>query len=252
MSIQGKIFKQNLVQYMIHLNKVTKSFGNKIALDNLTLNLEKGEIYCLLGSNGAGKSTTLSLLLGFIKPDQGEVKLGGASPFEQPSKVRKSIGYIAENVSLYPYLSGVENLDYFCRIAGLKYPKETLNETLLECGLPSQSHDLPLGSYSKGMRQKVGIAIAYAKKATVYLLDEPASGLDPAANKELSHLLRKLAKQGATVLIASHDILWAKETCHHIGILKDGQLKGEYKASEISIQELEKTYLDFMQQPLVS
>jgi len=234
---------------MIHLDKVTKSFGNKIALENLTLNLAKGEIYCLLGSNGAGKSTTLSLLLGFIQPDQGEVMLNGTSPFDQPSKVRKSIGYIAENVSLYPYLSGVENLDYFCRIAGLKYPEKALKETLMDCGLPSQSHDRPLGSYSKGMRQKVGIAIAYAKKATVYILDEPASGLDPAANKELSILLRKLAKKGATVMIATHDILWAKETCHHIGILRDGRLIGEYKASEISIQELEKTYLDFMKQP---
>ncbi|GGF44479.1 ABC transporter ATP-binding protein [Echinicola rosea] len=234
---------------MIQLDKVTKTFGNKTALDSLSINLPKGEIYGLLGSNGAGKSTTLSLLLGFIRPDHGSVRLDGMDPFDRPSRTRKSIGYIAENVSLYPYLSGLENLDYFCRIAGLRYPKSKLSATLSECGLPSTSHDLPLSGYSKGMRQKVGIAIAYAKNATVYLLDEPASGLDPAANLELSQLLQKLARQGATILIASHDLLWAKETCDQLGILRDGKLMGEYAALETSIGKLEKTYLDFMKQP---
>ena len=180
---------------MIQIQNVSKSFKGTSAIKNLTLKVDKGEILGLLGANGAGKSTTINMLLGFLNPDSGDVHINDIDTTKNAKKTRKHIGYIPENVNLYPYLSGLENLDYFCKLAGLKYSKSELENYLNICGLQSEAQHKKVSSYSKGMRQKVGIAIAYAKKATVYLLDEPASGLDPLASNELSILLKKLASR---------------------------------------------------------
>ena len=229
---------------MIALEQVHKSFKGVKALDDLCLRVEAGEIYGLLGANGAGKSTTLNLILGFLTADSGTIVLG--DPNDAVSVSSESIGYIPENVNLYPYLSGLENLDYFCRLAGQKYSKSALSTFLSECGLASEAHHKKTASYSKGMRQKVGIAIAYAKDAKIYLLDEPASGLDPLACNELSDMLKTLAARGAAILMASHDIFRVRETCHRIGILKQGTLIKEVASSEVSSSQLESIYLDFM------
>lgn len=231
---------------MINIQEVSKSFNGNFALQNLNLQIQKGEILGLLGANGAGKSTTINMLLGFLSPDVGKVQINQLECAEKTGEVRKLIGYIPENVNLYPYLSGTENLDYFCRLAGLKYNKNELHTFLDTCGLQSEAHLQKIAAYSKGMRQKVGIAIAYAKKAKVYLLDEPASGLDPLASNELSALLKKLASEGAAILMASHDIFRVREVCHRIGILKKGTLLKELNSKEISANELEKLYLQYM------
>lgn len=232
---------------MIYLNSVNKSFKDHQALDGLNLRVESGEIYGLLGSNGAGKSTTINLLLGFEHADSGDIKVKDIDPGDDGVQARKLIGYIPENVNLYPYLTGLENLEYFCKLAGLKYTQSELSLYLTTCMLDKKVHDKKVATYSKGMRQKVGIAIALAKKAEVYLLDEPASGLDPSASNELSALLKNIAGNGATVLMASHDIFRVRETCNRIGILKDGQLLKEVQASEVSSNELEVIYLKYMQ-----
>lgn len=231
---------------MIQIHQVNKSFKGSPAVQNLTLSIKEGEILGLLGANGAGKSTTINMLLGFLAPDSGTVKIQEKDTFKQAQEVRKLIGYIPENVNLYSYLSGIENLDYFCQLAGLKYSKTELQNFLSTCGLQTDAHHKKVADYSKGMRQKVGIAIAYAKKAKVYLLDEPASGLDPLASNELSELLKKLADEGATILMASHDIFRVREVCHRIGILKKGTLVKELKSEDVSANELEKLYLEFM------
>ncbi len=232
---------------MIQLQKVHKSFRGNIAVQNLTLQVQQGEILGLLGANGAGKSTTINLLLGFLKPDSGMITVNGIDVLRKGNEVRRITGYIPENVNLYPYLSGLENLDYFCRLAGLKYSKTELRDFLNICGLQTDAHTKRVSDYSKGMRQKVGIAIAYAKKAKVYLLDEPASGLDPLASNELTVLLKKLAEEGATILMASHDIFRVREVCHRIGILKKGELVKELRSGDVSANELETIYLQFMQ-----
>ncbi|MAZ58737.1 MAG: ABC transporter ATP-binding protein [Flavobacteriales bacterium] len=229
---------------MIKLVGVFKKFDAHTALNNLCLYVQSGEIYGLLGSNGAGKSTTLNLILGFLKADSGSIDIGNGS--NNSSLKQDMIGYIPENVNLYPYLSGVENLDYFCKLSGFQYNKVELSDFLNECGLQTDAHHKLISTYSKGMRQKVGIAIAYAKKAKVYLLDEPASGLDPLSSNELSELLKKLAKNGAAILMASHDIFRVRETCDKIGILKNGNLVKEMNASQVSSEELEGIYLNFM------
>jgi ABC-2 type transport system ATP-binding protein len=232
---------------MIKLQNVSKSFKGNIAIKNLNLEVKKGEILGLLGANGAGKSTTINMLLGFLNPDSGSVSINDLDTSNNSQETRKLIGYIPENVNLYPYLSGLENLDYFCKLAGLKYNKSELQDFLSTCGLEKIAHVKKVSGYSKGMRQKVGIAIAYAKKAQVYLLDEPASGLDPLASNELSLLLKKLAAEGATILMASHDIFRVREVCNRIGILMNGILVKELNSQDVSANELETLYLKFMQ-----
>ena len=232
---------------MIQLQNVDKSFKGTPAIQDLNLEVKKGEILGLLGANGAGKSTTINMLLGFLNPDSGNVRINDIDTTKNAQEARKYIGYIPENVNLYPYLSGLENLDYFCKLAGLKYSKSELKNYLINCGLQSNAHVKKISGYSKGMRQKVGIAIAYAKKAKVYLLDEPASGLDPLASNELSILLKKLASEGATILMASHDIFRVREVCDRIGILKNGVLVKELNSKDVSANELETLYLQFMQ-----
>jgi ABC-2 type transport system ATP-binding protein len=229
---------------MIQLSNIEKKFKDKVALDNLSLDVKSGEIYGLLGANGAGKSTTLNLLLGFLNADKGEIKMLDSDDSSVINKDR--IGYIPENVNLYPYLTGIENLDYFSKLAGLKFTSEQLSDFLLECGLEKEAFNKYISEYSKGMRQKVGIAIAYAKNAKIYLLDEPASGLDPLSSNELSILLKKMSKAGATILMASHDIFRVRETCDKIGILKNGSLVKEIFSKDVSSRELESIYLDYI------
>lgn len=231
---------------MIHLNSVSKSFNGHEVVRNLTLQIGPGEIYGLLGANGAGKSTTINMLLGFLRADSGTVQIKEIDVGSHPVKTRKHIGYIPENVNLYPYLSGVENLDYFCGLAKIKYDHSQLVEYLSTCGLQKDAHTKRVAQYSKGMRQKVAIAIAYAKKAEVYLLDEPASGLDPLASNDLSKLLENLAAEGATILMASHDIFRVREVCHRIGILKNGELLRELSSGDVNAKELETLYIKYM------
>ena len=198
----------------------------------------------MLGANGAGKSTTLNLLLGFLTADRGEINMLDINDNSIIQQDR--IGYIPENVNLYPYLTGVENLDYFSKLAGLKFTLEELARFLLECGLEEEAFNKSISEYSKGMRQKVGIAISYAKNAKIYLLDEPASGLDPLSSNELTLLLKKMSSNGSTILMASHDIFRVRETCHKIGKLKNGKLVKEMLSSEVSSSELESIYLNYM------
>ena len=229
---------------MINIKKVSKTFDDFKALDQLSLLVEPGEIYGLLGANGAGKSTTINLILGFLKPDKGTIQI--VNDLVTTKNRSSLIGYIPENVNLYSYLSGIENLDYFCQLSGFNYNTKELSIFLQECGLQTSAHNKRISTYSKGMRQKVGIAIAYAKKAKIYLLDEPASGLDPLSSNELSDLLKKLASNGAAILMASHDLFRVRETCNKIGILKNGKLLKEMKASDVTSEELEGVYINFM------
>ena len=228
---------------MLIAENLSKTYGDYKALNNLNLKLNKGEIFALLGQNGAGKSTTINIFLGFVKPTEGVAKINGISVVDHPEKTKKYIAYIPETVLLYPNLTGVENLKFFSSLAGFDYDNEALTNFLSKAGLQSDAHHNRLGGYSKGMRQKVGIAIAIAKKAKVLLLDEPTSGLDPKASNEFSEILKELASEGTTIFMATHDIFRAKEVADRIGIMKRGNLISEINADEISANELEKLYL---------
>lgn len=231
---------------MITTTDLTKTYNGQTALDQLNLTVNKGEIYCLLGANGAGKTTTINLLLGFIEPTSGSAFINDINVSEKAKKTKKFLTYIPENLMLYPSLTALENLDYFSGIAGKKLSKENLISFLEEAGLQEDAFDKRITAFSKGMRQKVGIAIALAKDAKVLLLDEPTSGLDPKASNEFGELLRNLSQKGVATLMATHDLFRAKEVATHIGIMKDGQLKEEFIASDISLSGLEQTYLSTM------
>ena len=228
---------------MLIAENLSKTYGDYKALNNLNLKLNEGEIFALLGQNGAGKSTTINIFLGFVKPTEGVAKINGISVVDHPEETKKFIAYIPETVLLYPNLTGVENLKFFSSLAGFGYDNEVLTGFLSKAGLQADAHHNRLGGYSKGMRQKVGIAIAIAKKAKVLLLDEPTSGLDPKASNEFSEILKELASEGTTIFMATHDIFRAKEVADRIGIMKRGNLISEINADEISANELEKLYL---------
>ncbi|MCK0160005.1 ABC transporter ATP-binding protein [Allomuricauda sp. F6463D] len=231
---------------MITTNKLTKKFGDFTAVDNLSLSVKEGEILCLLGANGAGKSTTINMLLGFIKQTSGTAEINGLDVARNPLKTKEFITYIPENLMLYPSLSAIENLDYFSGIAGKKLSPHELTAFLKESGLQEEAFQKRISTFSKGMRQKVGIALALAKDTKVLLLDEPTSGLDPKASNEFGELLQKLKNKGVAVLMATHDLFRAKEVASHIGIMKDGKLQQEFVAEDISLTALEKAYLDTM------
>jgi ABC-2 type transport system ATP-binding protein len=228
---------------MLIAQNLTKKYGEQIALNSLNLTIKEGEIFALLGQNGAGKTTTINLFLGFIEPTDGTVKINDISVVENALETKKYVAYIPETVMLYPNLSGIENLQFFSQLAGFKYSDEQLSDFLSKSGLQNTAHTQRLEGYSKGMRQKVGIAIALAKNAKALLLDEPTSGLDPKAANEFSDILRELAKNGTAVLMATHDIFRAREVAHRIGIMKEGNLVSVVNAATISANELEQLYL---------
>jgi len=226
---------------------LVKHYGDTVALCGLDLRVEPGEVFCLLGANGAGKTTTIQLFLGFIEPTSGCAKILGKDVQAHPLETKRSLAYIPENVMLYPNLTGAENLEYFVTLADCADGVDgSLAGTLRRAGLPEDAVDKPVGAYSKGMRQKVGIAIAIARRAKVLLLDEPTSGLDPKASNEFSELVASLRDEGVAVLMATHDLFRSREIGTHIGIMKRGRLVAQFQASEVSHTDLERIYLENM------
>ena len=216
------------------------------AVDNLNLTVAPGELFALLGPNGAGKTTTINCLLGFLTPDSGRALIDGLDVVAQPLETKRRLAYIPEQVNLYGYFSGVENLAYFSELAGHRYADAELRRFLADAGLQTTAHDQRVSGYSKGMRQKVGIAIALAKQAKALLLDEPTSGLDPSASHEFSQLLRKLRERGVAILMATHDLFRAKEDATRVGIMRHGKLAHILTAAELRHTDLEKLYLETM------
>lgn len=229
---------------MLTATGITKRFGDVTAVRDLTLAIGEGELVCLLGSNGAGKTTTVQLFLGFLRPDQGEVRVGGVDPVARPREARRAIGYIPENVALYPELSGLENLRLFDRLAGgSRTPAEHL-QLLADHGLEAERARRRVSTYSKGMRQKVGLAIAASKEAKALLLDEPMSGLDPKAANEFIASLSRQRELGRAILMTTHDIFRAKAVATRLGIMRAGELVAMLDADEVDAEEIERIYLD--------
>lgn len=229
---------------MLQAISLSKHYQSHIALDNLNLEVKAGEIFCLLGQNGAGKTTTINLFLGFTAASSGKALINNREVRPGSAETRKHIAYIPEVVMLYGQLTAVENLDYFSILAGFSYDKESLSSFLSQCGLQESAHYKPLSGFSKGMRQKVGIAIALAKNAAVILMDEPTSGLDPKATDEFTELVKSLGAQGKSILMATHDIFNAVNIGTHIGIMRQGKLVHTLKAADINANDLQKLYLE--------
>ncbi len=232
---------------MLQATGLTKRFDTHVALDSLTLTVQPGEIFCLLGANGAGKTTTINLFLNFIQPSAGTATINGLDVTEQPIETKRYVAYIPETVMLYRNLTGLENLEYFSALAGRpEYTPAELRGLFARVGLAAEAAHARVGTYSKGMRQKVGIAIALAKGARALLLDEPTSGLDPKASNEFSALLTAMSGDGVAVLMATHDLFRAKESGTRVGIMRHGRLVRTLATSEVGHADLERIYLEHM------
>jgi ABC-2 type transport system ATP-binding protein len=232
---------------MLEAAALTKRYDAHTALDGLTLTVASGEVFCLLGANGAGKTTTINLFLNFIQPTSGTATINGVDVTKAPLETKKYLAYIPETVMLYRNLTGLENLEYFSALAGRPdYSHDQLRAFLTRVGLQTEAADRRVAGYSKGMRQKVGIAIALAKGAKALLLDEPTSGLDPKASNEFSALLTQMSAEGVAVLMATHDLFRAKESGTRVGIMKHGKLVRTIATGDVGHADLERIYLEHM------
>jgi len=226
---------------------VSKRFGETLALDGVSLQVNAGEVFCLLGANGAGKTTLVNIFLNFIAPTSGEARVDGRDVTRHALAAKRDMAYIPEQVMLYGVLSGLENLRYFAALATDEdLPERRALDLLRQVGLDETAARRRISEYSKGMRQKVGIAIASAKNAKAFLLDEPTSGLDPGAANEFSQLLRTARDKGVAVLTTTHDLFHAKQTGSRIGIMRRGRLVENLLAADISHLDLESLYLKHM------
>jgi ABC-2 type transport system ATP-binding protein len=206
-------------------------YGDHPVLRGLDLQVRAPAVYALLGGNGAGKSTTVAALLGLIKPEAGELRIAGINVRTHVQDARAQLAYVAESIALYEHLSAVENLDYLLALAGIEPdPAGVIEPALRRVALPRESWQRPLSGYSKGMRQKVAIALALARRTPVLILDEPGSGLDPRATAELNMLLQALKADRVAVLMVTHDLLSAADTADRIGFIAEGRIVEEWRA----------------------
>ncbi len=235
---------------MLQTINLTKRYEDgKLALDSLNLEIKGGEIFFLLGANGAGKTTTINLLLNFIEPTIGEAYINGIDVCKDPLETKKHVSYVSENVMLYGNFSARQNLDFFAKLGGKKdLTKADYYNMLRKVGLQDDAFEKKLKTFSKGMRQKVGLAIALIKDATNILLDEPTSGLDPKAAAELVALLKEQRDQGKAIFMCTHDIFRAKELADRVGIMKEGRMVMMLERERFLKEDLERIYLDFMQE----
>lgn len=208
------------------------SRGDTSVLQGVSFVVEPGSIYALLGGNGAGKSTTLLTLLGFLRPDKGTADILGNSVSQHIGELRQKTAYLPEAATLYPHLNAYENLEYFLDLAGNKTVQIDLDKVLDEVGLQPETRSAHMDSYSKGMRQKVAIALAILRETPILLLDEPTSGLDPVAIDEFNVLVSNLAKLGKSILMVTHDVYGACQVADRIGLLRRGKIVGSFDADE--------------------
>ncbi len=209
---------------MIKAVGLSKSYGDKQALSPLNLTINAGEIFGLLGHNGAGKTTTVNLLTTLLEPSAGSLEVAGFDGSKNGANLRKSIGYLPENVQFYDNLTTMENLHFFARLSGLSKPEARIHEVLSYLNFSSHDHER-LGSFSKGMRQRVGIAQAILHEPQVLFLDEPTSGLDPIGVRELRDVIVSLNRDlGMTIFMNTHLLSEVSKTCTSIGVLRQGHL----------------------------
>lgn len=205
--------------------------GNAV-LDDVSFTVAQGEIFALLGGNGAGKSSTLLTFLGFLEPFGGEVLVNGQSVASDVKTARNAIAYLPEATSLYGHMTAYENLDYFLDLAGRSAGRDELNAAFDRVALPEEARSRRLQSYSKGMRQKTAIALALLRETPILLLDEPTSGLDPVAIDEFHDLVKALAQGGQTILMVTHDVYGACQVADRVGLLRRGRLVGSFSAEK--------------------
>jgi ABC-2 type transport system ATP-binding protein len=215
-----------------------------LAVDDVSFGVADGEIGVLLGANGAGKTTTLNCFLDFVRPSRGAVRVGAVVVAERPLVAKRDLAFVPEHVTLYGTLTGRENVCYFTRLDGERVAAASAGALLERAGLQTAAIDRPVKAYSKGMRQKVGIAIALARRVRNVLLDEPTSGLDPVAAGELLGALADLRDRGCAVLLTTHDLPRAHRSADRVFVMAGGRLLSSWIGAELAGRDLEAAYVD--------
>ncbi len=223
---------------VIHAKGLTKRYGSRTAVDHLTLDVRRGEIFGLLGPNGAGKTTTVLMLLGLTEPTSGEALVLGLNPTRNPLHVKRRVGYLPDSVGFYGNLTGRENLRYTARLNGIPRRDADLRigDVLGQVGLASRADDRTDG-YSRGMRQRLGIADALVKDPEILILDEPTTAIDPIGVVEILDLIRGLARdRGLAILLASHLLDQVQSVCNRVGIFHEGKVIGQGTVEALAVE----------------
>ena len=212
-------------EYAVELRRVSKRYADIVAVDYIDLDVKYGEIFGLLGPNASGKSTTLKIILGLIKPDSGSVKVLGINAEDDPVAVKRQVGYVPETPRLYEFLTGLEYVDFVGDIYGISVPekKTRIGEYLAALELEGREGDM-ISSYSQGMKQKIALISAFLHKPKLLILDEPLSGLDPKSARIVKDLLHELTAQGVTTIMSTHILEIAQAMCDRIVIMYEGRL----------------------------
>lgn len=229
---------------IIHTEGLTKQYGEKYAVRDLNLDIRQGEIFGLLGPNGAGKTTTTLMLLGLTEPTEGSAWIDGWNCTKESIAVKRIVGYLPDNVGFYGDMTGRENLRFTGRLNGL--PEEVMEQqcdALLRRVGMEYAADQKAGTYSRGMKQRLGIADVLMKNPKVIIMDEPTLGIDPEGMRELMHLIQQLAKEdGRTILISSHQLYQIQQICDRVGLFVEGQLIASGKIEELAAQVKQEGY----------
>lgn len=229
---------------IIELKGLHKLYGKHKAVDGLDLQIRKGEIFGLLGPNGAGKSTTILMMMGLSEATSGQIDIAGINPQRNPIDVKRVIGYLPDNIGFYEQRSGLENLELIGRLNGLsdRQAREKSHDLLQKVGLENVA-DKKVMAYSRGMKQRLGLAETLIKDPQILILDEPTLGLDPTGVKEFLNLIQKLnQRQQLTVLLASHHLHQVEEVCHRVGLFVAGKLVAEGNIQQLADQLFANNY----------
>ena len=204
---------------------LTKHYGGFVAVDNLNLMMRRGEVFGLLGPNGAGKTTTILMLLGLTEPTKGQVRVLGFDPARQPLSVKARVGYMPDQVGFYDELTARENLIYIAKLNG--FPRDVIKkrvENAIERVHLTQVIDKRVGTFSRGMRQRLGLADVLIKNPQLIIMDEPTQGLDPELAHEFLALIRSLKEEGTTILLSSHLLHQVQVVCDRVGLFSKGRM----------------------------
>lgn len=228
-----------MTNIVISADRLTKRYGSATAVDRVTFDVGRGEIFGLLGPNGAGKTTTILMLLGLSEIDDGQARVLGHDPARDPLAVKRHVGYLPDSVGFYDNLSGIDNLHYTARLIGIPASerRERIRAALARVGL-GEVGDRKVSAYSRGMRQRLGLAEIVMKDAKIAILDEPTNGLDPQASLELLALIRSLKASGVTVLLSSHLLDRVQSVCDRVALFQNGKIALLGTISELGRQVL--------------
>ena len=222
-----------------------------VGVDGLNLSVSAGEIVVLLGANGAGKTSTIMLILGFTEPTTGSVRIKDIDVQKDPLSAKKHVAYVSENVTLYGNFTARQNLAFFTELSGReKVDEEEYRTVFRRVGLADNAYHRRVRGFSKGMRQRLGIAIAILKNAELIVLDEPTSGLDPKGGFEFLEIIAGLKAEGRAILMSSHDIFRVKSMADRAGIMRSGKLLEVLDRDDMANKDLEKIYLEYMKAEL--